>query len=65
MAAPLHAAPPDIINLIPDPETIREQLAESVRRTDLLRSLLRVARRKASYPPTAECERGEGEVGRA
>ena len=39
----------DPVELIPDPETLGRQLAESVRRTDLLRALSRVARRKAAY----------------
>jgi hypothetical protein len=43
------ALPPDPIQDIPDPETVRRMLAESVRRSDLLRHLLRLARRKASY----------------
>jgi hypothetical protein len=45
---------PDLIEQIPDPDTVRDWLAESIRRSDLLRSLLRVAIRKAAYPrPTA------------
>jgi hypothetical protein len=41
--------PSDLIDRIPDPETVRRWLAESVRRSDLLRSLLRLARRKAAH----------------
>ena len=40
---------PDLIEQIPDPDTVRGWLAESIRRCDLLRSLLRVAIRKAAY----------------
>jgi hypothetical protein len=43
------ASPPDLIEQIPDPDTVRGWLAESIRRSVLLRSLLRVAVRKASY----------------
>lgn len=44
----LHASPdPDVIEHIPDPDTVRRLLAESIQRTDLLRSLLRVSKRKA------------------
>jgi hypothetical protein len=39
----------DLIEQIPDPETVRKWLADSIRRCDLLRSLLRLAVRKASY----------------
>lgn len=41
---------PDLIEQIPDPDTVRRLLADSVRRADLLRSLLRLARRKVAYP---------------
>jgi hypothetical protein len=46
----------DLIEQIPDPATVRGWLAESIRRCDLLRSLLRVATRKAAYcrPPARE-----------
>src|SRR5215213_2266955 len=44
---------PDLIEQIPDPDTVRRLLADSVRRADLLRSLLRLARRKAAYPTAA------------
>jgi hypothetical protein len=36
----------DIIDEIPDPEVIRDQIREHVRRADLLRALLRVAIRR-------------------
>jgi hypothetical protein len=39
----------DLIDEVPDPDTVRRWLADSVRRTDLLRSLLRLAVRKAAY----------------
>ena len=41
----------DVIEEIPDPETVRLLLAETIRRRELLKSLLRVAQRKANYPP--------------
>jgi hypothetical protein len=44
---------PDLIEQIPDPEAVRGWLAESIRRCDLLRSLLRLATRKAAYRNTA------------
>jgi hypothetical protein len=50
--------PPDLIEQIPDPETVRRWLAAAVRRSDLLRSLLRLARRKAAYP-AADHQGGE------
>ncbi len=37
------------IERIPDPDTLRQELAASIRRSDLLRGLIRVARRKAAY----------------
>jgi hypothetical protein len=46
---PTHSCP-DLIEQIPDPDTVRRWLAESIRRCDLLRSLLRLATRKAAYP---------------
>ena len=39
----------DLIEQIPDPDTVRGWLAESICRCDLLRSLLRVAIRKAAH----------------
>jgi hypothetical protein len=42
---------PDLIEQIPDPETVRSWLADSIRRSELLRSLLRVAIRKAAFGP--------------
>jgi hypothetical protein len=47
---PPSAAPPDPLDAVPDPETVRLMLADATRRRDLLRSLLRVAVRKANYP---------------
>ena len=43
----------DPIDAVPDPQTVRVMLADAIRRRDLLRSLLRVAVRKANYPPQA------------
>ena len=45
-----NSQPTDPIEGIPDPETVCRMLADAVRRSDLLRQLLRLARRKASYP---------------
>jgi hypothetical protein len=45
---------PDLLNQIPDPATVQCWLAESIRRSDLLRSLLRLARRKAAYEGSSE-----------
>jgi hypothetical protein len=54
VADPQTEPRPDLIEQIPDPDTVRGWLAESIRRCDLLRSLLRVAVRKAAYrPPTS------------
>lgn len=50
---------PDLIEQIPDPDTVRGWLAESIRRSDLLRSLLRVSIRKAAYRQPASRERQE------
>jgi hypothetical protein len=50
---------PDLIERIPDPDTVRGQLAESVRQCDLLRSLLRVSIRKAAYNRTPPREQRE------
>jgi hypothetical protein len=38
-----------ILRSIPDPDTVRRWLAEAIRDAALLRSLLRVAERKANY----------------
>jgi hypothetical protein len=43
------AQPQAILEDIPDPDTVRGWLTESIREAALLRSLLRVAERKASY----------------
>jgi hypothetical protein len=50
---------PDLLEQIPDPDTVRSWLAESIRRSDLLRFLLRLAKRKAVL------ERTPGEQGSA
>jgi len=50
VADPQTHSRPDLIEQIPDPDIVRGWLAESIRRCDLLRSLLRVAIRKAAYP---------------
>lgn len=42
---------PDPIEAVPDPDTVRFLLADASRRRELLKSLLRVAQRKANYPP--------------
>jgi hypothetical protein len=39
----------DLLEQVPDPDTVRSWLADSIRRSDLLRSLLRLAKRKAAY----------------
>lgn len=59
MADPQTDSCPDLIEQIPDPDTVRGWLAESIRRCDLLRSLLRVAIRKAAYRSTADSGRQE------
>jgi hypothetical protein len=41
--------PQRLLDVIPDPDTVRSWLAESIRQAVLLRSLLRVAERKAGY----------------
>jgi hypothetical protein len=49
---------PDLIEQIPDPDTVRSWLADSIRRSELLRSLLRVAIRKAAFQrPAPEKQR--------
>jgi hypothetical protein len=53
---------PDLIEQIPDPNTVRGWLAESIRRSDLLRSLLRVAIRKAAYHGPNAREHSQREV---
>jgi hypothetical protein len=57
MTKPPINPPHDPIEQIPDPETIRVMLAEPVRRTDLLRSLMRLAVRKAAYRRPRPAER--------
>jgi hypothetical protein len=43
----------DLIDEIPSPAIVRTRLAESIKRTELLKSLLRVAIRKASFDRAA------------
>ena len=57
MADPQTDPRPDLVEQIPDPDTVRGWLAESIRRSTLLRSLLRVAIRKAAYPRAIDPER--------
>jgi hypothetical protein len=52
----------DVIEGIPDPATLDRMLAESLRRVELLRHLLRVARRKAAYDRPVGRASGEREV---
>jgi hypothetical protein len=51
--------PQSILQTIPDPDTVRAWLAECIREAALLRSLLRVAERKASYERTTAERRKE------
>jgi hypothetical protein len=44
---------PDLLEQIPDPEIVRGWLAESIKQSELLRSLLRLAVRKAAYRRTS------------
>ena len=57
MADPQTDPRPDPVEQIPDPDTVRGWLAESIRRSTLLRSLLRVAIRKSAYPRAIGPER--------
>ena len=41
----------DPVESIPPPEDVRRLLAEAIRRSDLLRALLRLSHRKAAYCP--------------
>jgi hypothetical protein len=59
VADPQSDPKPDLIDQIPDPDTVRGWLAESIRRSDLPRSLLRVSIRKAAYGESARRE-GQG-----
>jgi hypothetical protein len=52
---------PDPLETVPDPETVRLLLADAIRRRDLLRSLLRVAVRKAAYPPPVRVGPADGD----
>ncbi len=62
MANPQTDLWPDLIEQIPDPDTVRGWLAESIRRSDLLRSLLRVAIRKAAHCRPGAREQEQREV---
>jgi hypothetical protein len=55
----------DVIEDIPDPATLGQMLAESVRRVELLRHLLRVSRRKAAFDQKREPTGDRSEVSRA
>jgi hypothetical protein len=60
-----ETVPPEIIlDTIPDPDTVRSWLADSIRRAALLRSLLRVAERKANYRERSASGREEAEMAR-
>lgn len=48
------ARPDDPVEGIPPPEDVRRLLADALRRSELLRALLRLAHRKAAYPPVAD-----------
>ena len=55
---------PDLLDQIPDPDTVRGWLADSIRRSELLRSLLRVAIRKAAFEYSNAGERKEVSLGK-
>ena len=55
MHNPSADQPDRLLDDIPPPDTVRAWLAASIRRSTLLRSLLRTAERKARY------ERGHGD----
>lgn len=48
--------PSDPLEAVPSPDEVRLLLADANRRCELLRSLLRVAIRKANYPPPSACQ---------
>jgi hypothetical protein len=50
----------DPIQQIPDPETIRRLIDDSVRRTELLRGMLRLARRKSGSEQSGEVHPAAG-----
>jgi hypothetical protein len=50
---------PDLIEPIPDPDTVRSWLADSIRRSELLRSLRCVAIRKAAFERTTPARQKE------
>lgn len=45
----------DPIESIPDPTTIRQMIADNVRRSEMLRALLRISTRKASLSSSGQC----------
>jgi hypothetical protein len=45
----IKKSPVDIVEEIPAPDVVRVQIRESVRRTDLLRAILRLSVRKAVW----------------
>ncbi len=47
-------SPEAVLEVIPDPETVRQSLGRTIRQAALLRSLLRVAVRKAGNPDDDE-----------
>jgi len=49
MPSAKRSKPESLLTSIPDPDTIRSWLSEAIRQAALLRGLLRVAQRKASY----------------
>lgn len=62
----------DPIEAIPDPADLRRLIADAIRRRELLRSLLRVAVRKANWTPKqcmaqshefAVCHAGQPDLG--
>jgi hypothetical protein len=61
MAKTQPTSQPELIEQIPAPEIVNGWLADAIRRADLLRALLRVARRKAAYRPRpVSAKEGDG-----
>ena len=60
MPAP-QLQPDTILEIIPDPDTVRTWLGRSIRQSALLRSLLRLAERKAGHRerPQPQLEDGD------
>ncbi len=65
MADSKPRAQPDLLEQIPDPDTVRSWLADSIRRSELLRSLLRVAIRKAAFEPHIDQQERQLAVGKS